>query len=191
MNIDTYIPCQALQPYIECFRIIESQESCTNRVLPNTTPVLSLRLQGSICYLHDGSSALAVYALSGLRKTPRLIRYEADTANLLILFRAGGITAFFPMPVHELFNESVSLDYFVPSDVLAQLEEQLGRANNHSACIAAAENFLLQRLHLHQGDDLIIAALQQIQHHQGIYLSGSWPRPYISALTLLKNVSEK
>jgi AraC-like DNA-binding protein len=150
--------------------MIESTEDRINRVLPNTSPVLSLRIQGSIHYQHPGATTLLpAYTLSGLRKTPRLIQYEAGTVNLLIFFRAGGITAFFKTPAHALFNESVSLDYLVQQDALALLEDQLGYAENNNARIAAAEGFLLQQLagQPPAADSLVMAALQQIQQHQG------------------------
>lgn len=150
-----------MQPYIEGFRIIESEELIINRVLPGIAPVLALRLKGSVSAENEG---LPEFLISGLRKTPRLIQYNAGTANLLIIFKEGGVNAFFNIPANELFNESISLDNLVDISIL---EDQLGAAQNYAQCMAIAEKFLLQQLKNASSDPLILAATEQIKHRQG------------------------
>jgi AraC-like DNA-binding protein len=135
--------------------------------LPGRAPVLSLRLRGNISYQHLDAGALPLYALSGLRKAPRSIQYEAGAASLLILFRECGINSFFNTPAHELFNDSVSLSDLVQPYEIALLEDRLGNAADNPACIAVIESFLLQRLQQPVTDALIVAALQQIKLCQG------------------------
>ncbi|WP_343670973.1 helix-turn-helix transcriptional regulator [Chitinophaga sp.] len=158
IKIHDYIPSPALQPYIDGFRIIECEELIINRVLPGIVPVLALRLKGNISLQNE---SLPTYTLSGLRKTPRLIQYNPGTSNLLILFKEGGINAFFDIPAHEFFNESIALDNLV--DITA-LEDQLGNATD---CISVAENFLLQQLKRRKPDQLILTATREIKQQQG------------------------
>lgn len=150
-----------MQPYIDGFRIIESEELIINRVLPGIVPVLALRLKGIVSAENEG---LPAFMISGLRKTPRLIQYHAGTANLLVLFKEGGMNAFFNIPANELFNESISLDKLVKISIL---EDQLGAAQNNAQCMAIAEKFLLQQLNNSSADQLILAATEKIKHHQG------------------------
>lgn len=150
-----------MQPYIDGFRIIESEEPVINRVLPGIVPVLALRIKGSIS---SENESLPEYMISGLRNTPRLIQYHAGTANLLILFKEGGINAFFNIPANEFFNESISLEDLVN---VAPLEDQLGEATDYNQCIAIAEKFLFTQLKNTAADPLILAATQAIKHHHG------------------------
>lgn len=148
-----------MQPYIACFKVIESQEYLVNRVLPGFTPVLSLRLKGHVSY---PQASLPVYALSGLRNTPRLIQYEAGATNLLIIFKEGGINAFFNIPAHECFNESIPLQDLIN---VTYLEDQL--STDVATSINIVQNFLLQHLKHPQPDMLVAAALRSIKHQQG------------------------
>lgn len=148
-----------MQPYIACFRIIESQEYLVNRVLPGFTPVVSLRLKGQVNYTQG---SLPRYALSGLRNTPRLIQYEAGTANLLIMFKEGGINAFFNIPAHEFYNESIPLQDLLD---VTYLEDQL--SDDIDTSIIIVQNFLLQLLKHPQTDLLVAAASHIIRQQQG------------------------
>ncbi|WP_440135551.1 AraC family transcriptional regulator [Chitinophaga sancti] len=161
MNIHNYIPSPALQPYIDGFRIIESEALVINRVLPGIVPVLALRLKGSTS---SENASLPEFMVSGLRKTPRLIQYNAGTTNLLILFKEGGINAFFNIPANELFNESISLDHLAE---ISFLEDQLGKAQDNDQCIAIAEKFLLQQFRSSSTDLLIKEATSAIRQQQG------------------------
>jgi AraC-like DNA-binding protein len=127
--------------------------------LPGFTPVLSLRLKGNV---HYPQGALPRYALSGLRNSPRLIQYDAGTANLLIIFREGGMQAFFNTPAHECFNESIPLQDLID---VTFLEDQLTTDFDNS--IAVVQNFLLQQLKHAQTDPLVSAALQHIKQQRG------------------------
>lgn len=168
-TVTSFGPSMALQPYIQCFRIVESAEACVNKVLPNLLPVLALRLRGQTGYLENGiSSLMPAGMLSGLRKTPRIIYYEGNSANLLVVFREGGMRAFFKEPAHELFNQSIALDCFTGmNNAISRLEEALAEAGNNAACIAVVEAFLLDKLLPCKPDVLVAAAIQQIREHSG------------------------
>lgn len=124
-------------------------------------PVLALRLKGRIS---SENESLPGFLVSGLRKTPRLIQYHAGTANLLILFKEGGINAFFDIPAHEFFNESIPLHNLVD---ITCLEDQLGEAQDYHQCIAIAEDFLTARIKNTATDPLILTATKAIKQQQG------------------------
>lgn len=168
VKTETYIPCQALQPYIECFRVVESENGCINRILPGIAAVIALRLKGRVSYMAGQvAELLPFYSISGLRKTPRLIQYEPGALNLLIQFRPAALAAFIKTPVHVLFNESIALDPVFKQDRIAWLEDQLYVNLDIFTCISATEKFLLDHLHATQ-DELVLKAIVHIQREKGM-----------------------
>ncbi len=169
MNIDVYIPTELLKPFIKGYRIIESQDELVNRVLPDTSLAIAFRYKGQVNYLTDNkNNNVPISAISGLRKSVRLINYSKDTATIIVLFKEAGATAFFKEPLHELFEESVSLDNFIQHRKISIIEEQLAEAQNNNQRIAIIEQFLLSILSGLKPDNLISAAIQKIYLTKGI-----------------------
>ena len=169
MNIVDFIPTAQLRPFVKTYRIIESQDELVNRVLPNTSLAIAFRCKGNVNYIRENHhDHLPVSTISGIRKSVRLIHYSTNTATLVILFKEAGAKAFFKEPLHELFEESVSLDNFIPQEKTAIMEELLAEAKTNSQKIAIAEQFLLSRLYDYKPDKLITAAIAIIQSKKGI-----------------------
>ena len=168
MNIHTYIPTPLLQPFINTYMIIESDEELVNRVLPGTSMALAFRYKGQVNDMSgDKSSSLPVSVLSGLRKSVRLINYAKDTATVIILFKETGAKAFFKEPMHEFFEQSIALDHFIRQQEISAIEEQLAEAANEHERINILEKFLLSRLYDLNTDKLISAAVDKINAANG------------------------
>jgi len=169
MNIEVHIPTESLRPFIKTYLIIESQEELVNRVLPDTSLVIAFRFKGQVNYIiENNANALPTSAISGLRKSVRFINYKTDTSTILILFKEARATAFFKEPLHELFEDSVSLDNFVTQQKISNIEEQLAGAKNNHQRVAIVEAFLLSNLNSHNTDKLIVNAIQRIYSTNGI-----------------------
>ena len=169
MNINSYKPTELLRPFILTYIIVESQDKGVNRVLPDTSLVMAFRYKGRLSYTADSTkNDLPSSSVSGLRKTLRLFNYSKDTGNLLILFKEAGAAAFFKTPLHTLFEESVSLDNFIPHQNLSIIVERLAEAKNNSQRIDLIEQFLLSELYNHKPDNLILTALKKIHSAKGI-----------------------
>lgn len=169
MNIIDFIPTEQLRPFIKAYRIIESEDELVNRVLPSTSLAIAFRCKGYVNYIKENQhEKLPVSTISGIRKSVRLINYAKDTATLIIQFKEAGAKAFFKEPLHELFEESVSLDNFIPQQKIAIIEELLVEAKTNNQKIAVIEQFLLSRLHNYKPDNLISAAITIIQSKKGI-----------------------
>jgi AraC-like DNA-binding protein len=169
MHISTYIPKDLLSPFIKAYLIIECPNESTNRILPDTSLVMTFRYKGQVSDLSAGAgNALPSSALSGLRKSARLIRYMADTGNILVLFKEAGASAFIKEPLYQLVENSLSLDSFAGYRHISLVEEQLAGATNNVQRIALIERFLLSRLYNRQPDQLILTALQRIHLTKGI-----------------------
>lgn len=169
MNFQTYIPSKALSPFVKNYLIIDAQQEQLNKVLPETHLVMAFRYKGRVDQLiNNVTHTLAPAVISGLRKSERLLKYTENTGNLLVLFKEAGASAFFREPLHELFQESISLDNFIPTQDVADLEDQLAEASHHKQRINLVEQFLLSRLCHPKTDPLITVALERIQATKGI-----------------------
>lgn len=169
MKIVDFIPTEKLRPFVKTYRIIESQDELVNRVLPNTALAIAFRCNGNVKYIRENhNDNLPISTISGIRKSVRLIHYSKDTTTLVILFREAGAKAFFKEPLHELFEESVSLDNFIPQQKTAIIEELLAEAKTNNQKIAIIEQFLLSRFHDFKPDKLISAALAIIHSKKGV-----------------------
>ncbi|MEO7766723.1 MAG: helix-turn-helix domain-containing protein, partial [Ferruginibacter sp.] len=193
MNLNTYIPTGILKAFIKCFLIIESEDELINKVLPGTSLTIAFRYKGKVNYVMDSSiRSLPVITVSGLRKSARLINYTENTGNLLVVFKEAGATAFFREPLHELFQESVSLENFVPRQRASMIEELLAGSTNNHQRIAMVEKFLLSKLYDARPDKLISTALEKIHSAIGnIKIKELAARLYISQDAFEKRFRKK
>lgn len=168
MKFDTYIPCDNLKPFIKKFVISEAAEESTYRVLPDTGIVIGFQYKGRLSQIVNNSECiLAVSGVTGLNDSYRIFKNSANIGTVLVFFKEGGAAKFFRHPVHELFQQSLSLDNFILSSELAVLEEQLCEAWKDASRIAVVERFLISRMRPIEPDQLVFAAITLIQHHKG------------------------
>ena len=170
MNFDIHIPIELLKPFVKTYLIIESQNESVNRVVPDTSLVMSFRYKGQVNNSAGEikKNVLPSSAFSGLRKSVCTFNYSKNTGNILVLFKEARASAFFKEPLHELFEENVSLDNFINHQDLSIIEEQLSGANNNAQRINLIETFLLSRLYDYKPDKLILTALQKIHLAKGV-----------------------
>lgn len=167
--MQTFIPSAILRPYIKAFLIVESEQDTTNRLLPGTAPVIAFRFKGSVNTLPPaGSGPLPAIAVTGIRKSARLVHYMPHSGNVLVQFREAGMRAFFHEPLHLLFEESISLDNLLAPQMLTIIEEQLLAASDHVQRITIVETLLISLLNNHRPDALVAAAMNAIHQYRGM-----------------------
>lgn len=170
MNIERYPPSKVLQPFIKRFIFINSMEGTSNRILPDTSLVMALRLKGSLSVRAEGkgvADTLPQSVITGLRNSPRLITYSKKSAALLVKFRVGRAAPFFDEPVHKLFGLQLSADNLISSRLLSDINEQLAEAQHNQQRIAVIERFLLSQLQEPQSHPLIDHAIKEIYSARG------------------------
>lgn len=179
MKIESYKPGEQLGPFIKSYRIIDStsnvgesdghdSEGVTNRIVPSTSVAIAFRLRGQISYITDkGEKVLPAITLSGLRKSVRFIHYERNSAALIVLFKEQGIASFFKPPVHEFFEQSVSLDCYMPASDVSRVEERLAEIMDNRSRIAFIEQFLITRLNYRNPDTIVSEAIAKINSAKG------------------------
>ncbi len=168
MSTVAYIPCDALKPFVKNIMVTDAAHAAEYKVLPDTSVVMGFQYRGQLSYVdHGREERLRISGVSGLRTAYRVFRNQACTGSVLVAFKAGAATHFFREPLHELFGESLSLEYFVPSGTLSILEERLSAACDDEKRVGLVEDFLLSRLTDKAQDKLVQAAMQHIYNASG------------------------
>ncbi|HTM67621.1 MAG TPA: helix-turn-helix domain-containing protein [Flavipsychrobacter sp.] len=168
MRLQTYIPSEALRPYVKSFVVQETGEESTYRVLPDTGLVIGFQYKGKLSRLDNTlETPLSVSGISGLADHSRIFKNSADIGSVLVFFKDAGASPFFHQPLNDLFRESVSLDNFMLRSELLCVEEQLAEATSDVQRIAVVEQFLISRMNPGKHDELIPAALQLIYQSKG------------------------
>ncbi|OQP65680.1 helix-turn-helix transcriptional regulator [Niastella populi] len=166
--MEQFLPSPVLQPYIKCFRFIESEHGMVNRILPDTSIIIAFRLRGNVSYSENGlTREFPQTTISGIRDCSRIVDYEQGASNLLVVFNEGGAAAFFREPMHELGSISISLDHLIARSKVNAIEEELAAAGNNNQRIFIIERFLLSELKRKEPDHLVREAIQQIKLLKG------------------------
>src|ERR1700744_3305148 len=124
-----FIPCATLKPYIQSLMVSESEQAQSYTVLPGTSLVMGFQYRGKLTYQHEKTAiSLASAGITGILNSFRIFENIANTGTVLVIFKEAGASYFFRGPLHELYNESLSLEHFVKREQLTALEEQLSTA---------------------------------------------------------------
>lgn len=165
----TFAPDPRLSPYIKSFVLVESHDISVNRLLPDTSLVAAIRFNGMVQFREKtGHTALPVLSLSGLRKSFRLVEYGQKSSNLLVLFREGGTTAFFDLPLHEVFESNIALDIFCSTSELITLQEQVETSQSAEQKVGIVQQFFIAKLRHQNTDQLILHSVGKIKAAKGI-----------------------
>jgi AraC-like DNA-binding protein len=165
-----YEPADILKPFIRSYLVIDSGEGTENKILPGTSLVMALRYKGEVEHLINGTkSTLPRSVLSGLRKSARIINYSRNAGTILVTFKEAAAAAFFKVPMHEFYDDSVALENLIGKQKLIEVEDRLAEAKTNAERIAVVEGLLLARLQNHTTDLLVLSAIQKIDLSTGDY----------------------
>ena len=188
MNMQQYLPAAILQPYIKAYLLIESEAGMTNHILPDTNLVMTFRYKGNVTWSEaNGQHSVPAIALSGIRKTTRIIQYEKNTANFLVIFREAGAAAFFDLPLHELSDLSITAGQLLTAGRVNKVEDKLAAATDDRQRIRAVEQFLLSLLKQQQPDLVVQEAIHKIRLSGGNIVI----KELLSALPVSRDPFEK
>lgn len=168
MTLETFTPGEKLQPFINCYVIVECDQTVVNSMLPDTSLTVGFRFKGTTKYLTDTENKLPFAVLAGLRKSIQLMKDETNTGNLLVIFNTAGAAAFFKEPLHDTFGEVLALNEFSNFKALHELEDQLCEAPSNKQRIQIIERFLWAKLCHYKQDPLIAHAIKVMKAHNGL-----------------------
>jgi AraC-like DNA-binding protein len=165
LKVERHIPAVRLQPFIKDYLFIESESGMENRILPDTSIVLSVRYRGQISIQENN---LPGVVLSGIRKSPKNIHYAGQSGNLLVRFTPGGAAAFFSEPLSEWADQTVPATFLKRYPDFNQLPERIAECDISEEKITRLEQVLVSKLINPQPDPLILFAIQKIRSVGGI-----------------------
>lgn len=166
--MEEFLPSELLAPFIKSYKIIESRNGSTNIVLPGTSLAMSFRFKGQTSYLNNNHQiSLPFAAISGLQRSARHIHYSENAANIIVLFKETGASAFCNHPLHEYYAQSISLDNLFPSSEISVTLEQLEACSTNAERIAIIEAFLISKLKESSQDKLVNEAVRKIYTTNG------------------------
>ncbi|HXS36177.1 MAG TPA: helix-turn-helix domain-containing protein [Flavipsychrobacter sp.] len=168
IKIEQHIPSILLKPFVKAYMFIECEHEVENAILPDTSIVMAIRYGGMVSLKeNDRDGDIPTVALSGIRKSSRIVHYSEQAANLLIIFEPMGAAAFFYEPMNELFGQSVPLDCFKNYRHAEELKEKLALAKCNVERIRIIEQFLLSKLILQKPDLQTLSAIEKIKSADG------------------------
>lgn len=169
MTIEKFFPSAALMPFIREFIIIESDLETGSKIIPDTSIVMAFRYRGNVLKMEgEKKETIPAGAISGLRRSARLLYYSKETANLLVVFNETGIAAFSNIPAHELFGLMISSENLFHSTGLNEILERLAEAKTNRDRIDMMEAFFLRKLTNRKPEPLIGNAIHLIKKQSGI-----------------------
>jgi AraC-like DNA-binding protein len=169
MEIKRYLPSVILAPFIKEYIVIESSIDTESNTIPDTSMVMSFRFKGNILRQEGSQQSLLPHAaVAGLRKSSRLFHYAKDSANLLVIFKEGGVSAFSRIPAHHLFENNISTDHLFNAAELAEVIEKLAESSTNEKRIAVVDSFLLAKLQSNKTDLLVRKGIELIRNRKGI-----------------------
>ena len=165
LKVERHIPAARLRPFIKDYLFIESESEVENRILPDTSIVLSVRYRGNISMQENN---LPGVVLSGIRKSPKNVHYTGQSGNLLVRFTPGGAAAFFSEPLSEWTDQSVPANFLKSYSDIGLLPDRLAECGANGEKIARIEELLMAKLTNAQPDPLILCAIQKMRLAGGL-----------------------
>lgn len=168
MRYELNVPSAGLRPYVRHLVISESSLAQTYQVLPDVSLVIGFQYTGKLEYLENGQEhALSCSGITGLLNSYRSFRCRPATGSILVVFTETGAAHFLKAPLHELFQQSISLEHFFDRRQINEVEEKLMATRHDEDRIKIVERFLLNHLNHRTHDALVTGALQAIYFSRG------------------------
>ncbi|MDF7819248.1 helix-turn-helix domain-containing protein [Runella sp. MFBS21] len=168
MRFEKIIPIDTLKPFVKYFIISENQTESEYKVFPSSGLVVGFQYRGQLFTIHNEvEHPLASAGVTGIADSYKIFKNAPHIGTILVYFTEIGFTHFAAHPAHELFNQSVSLDYIFEKHKVNETEERLSHASSDQKRIEIMEQFLLTQLKDIQIDKLIVEAVRMIYHSKG------------------------
>lgn len=168
MRFDKFIPAGQLRPYIKYFVVSENKAEMEYKVFPSPGLVIGFQYKGQLSAVLDrAASSLAPAGITGISNCCKVFRNSANIGTILVVFTETGFAHFAAHPAHELFNQSISLDYIFDRSTIDRVEEQLAQGNTDQQRIRVVEKFMLSKLRDIQADKIIVEAIKLIYKSKG------------------------
>jgi AraC-like DNA-binding protein len=169
MRFDKIPPSERLKPYVKHYVVSESEDAQVYKVFPTPGLVAGFQYRGRLALIDKVlESTLARAGITGLSDSFKVFKSSPGVGSILVCFTEVGLASFASRPVHELFNQSVSLDNLFDRGKLRETEERLGLATTDRERIMIVEHFLRSQLKSIAHDRLVTEAVRLIYQSKGM-----------------------
>lgn len=169
MKFQEFTPSHELRPYIHHYAVLTEDRTDPNGIVEKTPPSFS---PGLLFYYHRESAItienatfkapLAQSFIMPHTYSPQTWTYQGPFSIFAILFKPGKLRYFFPFPLLEYLDRTLSLEECNDKGLLA-FEDQILNARNTAERIAASNTYLLALLRKNdRRSDLIDWSIQQL-----------------------------
>jgi AraC-like DNA-binding protein len=189
MRFDKIAPfTERLKPYVRHFVVSELEGENVYKVFPSPGLVIGFQYSGRLKIIDgESESDLTTAGITGISDSFKVFKNSPDVGTILVCLTEAGLAHFTTQPVHELFNESISLDNVFAKSRISETEERLGLAKTDRHRIRIVEQFLLSQLKDIAQDRLIMEAVRLIYESKGaIKIKELTKRLFISQSALEK-----
>ncbi|MBX3290168.1 MAG: AraC family transcriptional regulator [Acidobacteria bacterium] len=146
-----HIPVYPLNRFFEIFFYYKGAKlsHSVDRFLPNGDTEILIDFQDRPQHIYDNDSLKEIQAChhvwtSGVRTEPITIPAGTDSEMMVLMFKKGMASSFFPFPMNEIANTVLDADLVWGSD-LAILREQMLGTQDIDERFQMAENLLLEK----------------------------------------------
>lgn len=168
MKFDKYFPTAQLKPYIKFFVVAESDWESEYKVYPSTGLVIGFQYKGRLAIINNNKEhKLASSGITGISDSFRVFKNSDNIGTILVYFTEIGFAQFSSNPVHELFNQSLSLDLVFDKAGVTELEDRLAEVQTDEERVGRVQQFFLIRLKHNETDKLIAEAVKLIFQSNG------------------------
>lgn len=168
MSFTSYIPSIILQPFVKSIAITVNDHASSYKILPGTSIVMGFQYSGQLSYSKENKTiSLKKSGITGLMGSYRIFNNSINTSSILVMFTETGAAAFFKDPLHEIFDQSLSLDDLMLKSQMDVVSDQIGEAETDLERIKTIEAFLISRLKNIEPDNLVNLAVNLIKQSGG------------------------
>jgi AraC-like DNA-binding protein len=166
-----FIPKTFLQPMVECYWVVEGTDQSTQKIVPDGFSELifhfgdtyQISINGDI--YEEQSFAIA----AGQLNRPVFLKPTGRSGVFGIKFKPDGLRKILGCDMHVLTNETFDLTDIIGAGI-NHLTDQIRNSVSNDQRIAAAENFLAERLSSAKSNNEIRLILFDVQQTQGCVL---------------------
>ncbi len=174
MNYKVVLPCETLEPFVECFWLLSAPKTEgkgeSQIVLPDGRTELIVHF-GSHFLKLEGKRFVkqAVVLMSGQLTKRIVLKPSGEIGVVAARFKPAGAARFFNLPYEEIVDRVVDFSAY-EKEVSKRLLEQVAEANSDESRLKFVQDLLTERLQEESKEDIYVRqACRYIMQSEGEY----------------------
>jgi AraC-like DNA-binding protein len=148
LKFDVYKPSLFLSEFVNCYWTIKGsvsdEEPIDEIVYPTGKAEIIFHFKNSFFSNELSGAKQSDFLFCGQKTRRDLVTASGEIDSLALTFKSSGAAAFFEIPMNEIENSNMNLNYLIPTKCALDLERMFD-SKDDLARIAILEHFLLSR----------------------------------------------